>query len=206
MPYTSGWERLSDAVNRVMAATNASEHEAQADICQGLSDGAVEFRARLKCHASKHMTSNKTVLDSTAFDTPHVIRRDELDWERSRPNKPWHVKRGAHALPGLWNLDWIELSRADVTSILCPAKASDSQAGEKLSKKLPVGEKQPRVKGAPTLERVQQVIRDLYPDAVPDQSTVPNKTLVGFVDEKLKSLSQPSVSKDTILRAAGRRK
>jgi hypothetical protein len=59
-----------------------------------------------------------------------------------------------------------------------------------------------RNKGRPALERARRVIDELYPDDVPDQATVSNKRLCDQVSKKLNE----SVSPDTILRAAGRRK
>jgi len=63
----------------------------------------------------------------------------------------------------------------------------------------------PRERRKPDRERAQLALEKLYPDGLPDQATVPNKTLFRQVSEKLKHLKLPGVSDDTILRAAGRR-
>ena len=80
---------------------------------------------------------------------------------------------------------------------------------EPLVKQSPVRLKQrPRKKRKPKLERTQAAINTLYPNGVPDQATLPNATLCQQVSDKLKNSRPPlpSVSDDTILRAAGRRK
>ena len=61
-------------------------------------------------------------------------------------------------------------------------------------------------KSRPALERAQGVIKELYPDGVPDQASQPNASLCRQVGVKLKEAKLPNVSDDTILRAAGRRK
>ena len=63
-----------------------------------------------------------------------------------------------------------------------------------------------RGKSRPALERAQGVIKELYPDGVPDQASKPNASLCRQVSVKLKGAKLPNVSDDTILRAAGRRK
>ena len=96
-----------------MAAAGVSKDEAQSDICQAIADGAVKIRCQLKRHKTKPMTS-KTVLDGNAFQIPTRIKPADLDWEGSRPVKPWTVRRGSYHIPGDWDLEWIELSRTDV--------------------------------------------------------------------------------------------
>jgi hypothetical protein len=63
-----------------------------------------------------------------------------------------------------------------------------------------------RGKSRPAFERAQGVIKELYPDGVPDQASEPNASLCRQVSVKLKGAKLPNVSDDTILRAAGRRK
>ena len=60
-------------------------------------------------------TASNTVLDGKDFQIPTEIKPDDLDWETSRPVKPWFVRRGSYSIPGYWDLAWIELSRTDVT-------------------------------------------------------------------------------------------
>ena len=119
MAYVSQWECLSDVLTRVMEANGCLNHEAQSDICRAIADGAIEFRCKLKKHATGPMRANDTVLETKAFEISPEIKPEDLDWERSRPRKPWRVRRGAFPSPGDWELEWIELRRTDVTNRLC---------------------------------------------------------------------------------------
>ena len=139
-------------------------------------------------------------LKDPAFEIPPTIKPDDLDWEQSRPLKPWIVRRGSHPLPGSWNLYWIELSRTDIASVLCaPTKRGDAEH-------LTSGTKQRTAKGRPNFERAKRAVDELYPDGPPEQAALPNMQLLAQVGQKLKNQRLPSVSNDTILRAAGRRR
>jgi hypothetical protein len=58
-------------------------------------------------------------------------------------------------------------------------------------------------KSQPDRERALRVIEELFPGGVPDQATLPNRHLCKRVNDRLEK--HLPVSKDTILRAAGRR-
>ena len=118
MSYTPAWERLSDAVERVMRATGCSKDEAQTDIGQAIADRTVKFRGKLARHTTKRFTS-PAILEGRDFELPSAIASTDLDWERSRPNKPWLVRRGAYPLPGYWDLEWIEVYGSDITNVVC---------------------------------------------------------------------------------------
>ncbi len=199
MAYVSKWERLSDAVMRVMAACGLSKDEAQTDICRAIADGAVNIRGSLKRHTTKRLSASDTVLEGADFQIPTEIKSEDLDWERSRPVKPWLVRRGASALPGHWDLEWIKLFRTDVTNVLCTAGKRGEPAQRASS------EKGATSRSRPALERAQRVIKELYPQGVPGQAAEPNAKLCRRVGKKLKEDGLPDVSDDTILRAAGRR-
>lgn len=119
--YASIWQRLPDALKRVQEAAGTSKGNAQNDICRAIADGAIRIRGQLNKHARSHMTS-RVVLEASAFQIPPELKPRHLDWDGSRPVKTWVVARGAYSLPGHWHLAWIELSRTDVTNILCGAK------------------------------------------------------------------------------------
>jgi hypothetical protein len=200
MAYVSEWELLPDATNRVMATAGLSKDQAQIDICRAVADGAVRIRGKLRKHATRPTTS-KAVLQGTDFQIPPEIKPSDLDWERSRPLKPWFVGRGtSNPVPGYWELDWIELSRTDVTNVLCP----EGKRGETALH--PSRKKGATRRSRPVFERAQAAIKELYPDRVPGQSAEPNSLLCRRVGEILKKEGLPNVSDDTILRAAGRRK
>lgn len=65
---------------------------------------------------------------------------------------------------------------------------------------------QSRAKSRPARERARNVIKELYPNGVPNQTAEPNAHLCRRVGQKLKATGLPGVSDDTILRAASRRK
>ena len=200
MPYVSDWELLSDAATRVMEAAGVSKEEAQSDICQAIADRAVKFGAKLERHTTKGLRASKTVLEGTAFQIPTAIKPKDLDWERSRPVKPWFVQRGISTTHGYWDLEWIQLSRTDVTNVLC-------RTGTRGELPQPTSsETGARRKSGPKLESAQRAIRELFPEGVPGQAVEPNSNLCRRVGEKLKEQGLPDVSNDTILRAAGRRK
>jgi hypothetical protein len=130
MGYESIWWTLSEALERVMAATGETEDEVKAYICRAIADRAINIRGKLDKHLTKNMNSNE-VLAGDDFEIPHEIEPKKLDWVNSRPLEPWPVRRGAYKLPGLWGLEWIMLSRSDVTNQLCgprPQSVADHPA------------------------------------------------------------------------------
>ena len=57
MSYVPAWERLSAAVNRVMAAKGQPKGEVQRNIGQAIADRAIKIRGKLKEHTTKHLTA-----------------------------------------------------------------------------------------------------------------------------------------------------
>jgi hypothetical protein len=200
MAYVPRWEQLSEALTRVEAAAGLSTDEARIDICRAIADGAVKFRGTLRRHTTRPVSPPKKVVQGNDFLIPAKIRPEDLDWEESRPLKPWAVRREISRLPGLWEVEWIELFDADVTKVLCtggkrggPAQHAASGAGS-------------TSRSRPGFERARRAIEELYPEGVPGQAVEPNVNLCRRVGEKLKKQGLPDVSNDTILRAAGRRR
>jgi hypothetical protein len=186
MAYVRPWERLAEAITRVMAAAGRSQEEAQTDICQAITDKAIKFQGKLKKHTTRSITSER-ILEGKDFEIPAEIKSKDLDWETSRPLKPWAVRREIFRLPGRWELEWIELFKTDVTKVLCRAEGTEGR-------------------NRPTRERAQRVIHELFPQGVPGPADLPNAVLCRRVGEKLKGLGLGGVSDDTILRVAGRRR
>jgi hypothetical protein len=197
MDYVSAWERLPQAAERVRAAADASEDEAKHAICRAIADRSVEIQAKLNRHASNGFRASNTILEGKDFEIPTKIEPADLDWENSCPLGQWFVRRGAYDVPGFWFLDWIELSRADVTDILC---AGSPPASPLPTKRVTTGRRRP------ALERAKYAVQEAYPEGVPDQAAEPNACLCRRIGDKLKKQGLPNVSDDTILRAAGRRK
>jgi hypothetical protein len=125
-PYVPAWERLPDAIKRVTAGGRPKD-QAQTELCQAIADRTVKIRGKLERHTTRHLSASDTVLQGTDFQVPVEIRPAELDWGRSRPLKPWMVRRGSFSPPGYWDLEWIEVCTADVTNVFCSTeKPGDS--------------------------------------------------------------------------------
>jgi hypothetical protein len=65
---------------------------------------------------------------------------------------------------------------------------------------------QRRQRKQPARERAQRTLVERFPNGVPDQASVSDAKLVRAVQHQIEKSGQRSVSPDTILRAAGRRK
>ena len=65
-------------------------------------------------------------------------------------------------------------------------------------------ERTPRAQ--PARERARRALHECYPNGVPDDVSVSDAELVSAVNAKIKKREQKGLSRDTILRAAGRRK
>ena len=198
MAYVLKWERLSNTVARVMATAGRSKDEARSDICRAIADRTVRIQGKMGRHAIRG-TYDSTVLAGNDIQIPTKISPEDLDWENSRPVRPWFVRRGPTRLPRPWALEWIELSTTDVTKALCPA-GTESESAQHAS-----SETGATNRSQPTRERAQRALNALYPDGLPDQATVPNTILCGRVGDWLRENGLLDVSDDTILRAAARR-
>jgi hypothetical protein len=202
--YIPDWERLLDAVKRVMA-TGMKEGEAKLDLCRAISDRKIKIRFLVEkeegCGPFGEIVVG-TVRQGSDVDIPSHLDPRDFDWLQSRPRKPWRDTR-ERFLPSDWWFEWIEVSRDGVTRVLCGAESGhESPEGH--------GAREPpqrgRGKSQPARERARGVIKELYPDGVPGQATEPNAHLCRRVSAKLKEAKLPDVSDDTILRVAGRRK
>lgn len=112
--YDSIWERLLNALERIITLTGAAREEAKSALWQAIIDGAVRFRGQLCQHAIHRMTAS-SILKGEHFEIPATFKSTDLDWETSRPTKPWVVCRGHFSLPGHWHLNWLEVMKIDVT-------------------------------------------------------------------------------------------
>jgi hypothetical protein len=132
MAYESIWCTLSEALERVMAATRDTEAEAKANICQAIDDGAIGRRGKLK-EASTKLRTSDAVVEGKELRPWHGLKPEGLDWENSRPLKLWEVAAPRLRVSKLWYLDRIELSVADVTEHLCQPERQDEAAQDTLS-------------------------------------------------------------------------
>jgi hypothetical protein len=143
-PYVSVWERLPDAIRRIMAGGRPKEL-AQADLCQAIADGSVNIRCKLQQMHGRRFTS-KHELERKDFQIPTEIKPEELDWELSRPVKPWFVRRGCYSPPGHWYLAWIKVCRDDVTKAFCLTKEQD-QSAQRAASETPATTSHPALDG-----------------------------------------------------------
>lgn len=82
------WERLSAATERIMATAGLSKEDAQSLICRAVADGILKFRGKVGQHATRPIYGNR-VLEKEHFEILADIKPEDLDWEKSRPLKPW---------------------------------------------------------------------------------------------------------------------
>src|SRR5262249_55401579 len=152
----------------------------------------------LRRHSTKGMTAHGKVLSGADVEIPARLEPKDIDFENSRPLKPWTVKRERIAhLAGSWDVDWIELSSADVTTLIPVGHGDQTSPGSDPQKR----PSRPHQKTQTGRERAHRAIKALYPDGVPDQATEPNGNLCQRIAAWLKEMRLPAVSNDTILRA-----
>jgi hypothetical protein len=198
--YTSKWERLSNAVERIMESTHLSREQAESDICRAISDRAIGVQAKLARHATGLQTSHVTVGGSN-LHIPRPLEPHALDWQHSRPINPWLINDLPPHRSGHWHFEWIELLQEDVTrEILSPEKAI-APAGSKV----PIAAKRKK-RATPKLDAAKAALKALYPDGTPPQHVLLNDQLFDKVIKYLEKNNGPHVSRYTVLRAAGPRK
>jgi hypothetical protein len=194
--YVAAWERLQKAMDRVMA-TGLTEDEAKSDLCQAISDRTIAIRLQPGKNTTTGMTTHGTVLNGDDVEIPARLSPNDIDWNNSRPLRPWAVRR--ERLRGYWRIEWVEVLSSDVTRIVCGSRSEPKQT-------VPSNAQTRRGKSSPALARARSALEQLHPDGVPGEAVVSNMDLYRAVGTKLKDMGLPDVSNDTILRAAGRRK
>jgi hypothetical protein len=120
--YIPHWERLGDALKRVMATgAYSSEEEAKTDLCRAMADR--EINVRVKIAASSYSMRGRLFSEGNV-GVPSHLKSGDLDWEQSRSLQPWSIgpMPGQHYFGWDWKnlpLDLIELWTADVIDVLC---------------------------------------------------------------------------------------
>jgi len=198
--YTSKWERLSEAADRIMASADISREQAEVALCRALADGVIKVRAKLQRHAFRTQTSSE-VLTANDFQIPDKLEPSDFDWDDSRPIKPWSISERSPRHGGPWYLEKIKVSSKDVTEVFLQPRPHGSV--DNLAPAIRLKQKK---RATPSLNTARNAVKACYPDGVPTQDAVPNATLCRQVSQYLKKNGQSPVSNDTILRAAGRRK
>jgi hypothetical protein len=219
------WERLADALKRVVA-TGLTETQAKIAICSAISDRSITVQLFLgnfeRANIFLQEGWESEVPPSRtpeSFDMwrraqtglpprprtlmiPSHIAPEDFDWQGSRPLKPWRDPQGSFSFFD-WHGDRLELCSADVTRVLIASKSAPQSVTitrTESKSRLAVERVQP------ARERAKKAVDAIYGSNIPDQANEPNTMLCKNVGAKLKELNLPDVSDETILRAAGRRK
>ncbi len=87
-----------------------------------------KFRCKLKRHTTETLLRKRYLRERT-FKYRRKSNRRIWTGRRLVRVKPWIVRRGSYSIPGYWDLEWIEVCRADVTKVLCVAKEQDENTG-----------------------------------------------------------------------------
>lgn len=113
MAYVPDWERLPDALKRVMAA-GLSQDEAQVDICRAISDRKI--RLRLQVTPSPYLMR---VVDVSQVNVPIDLKQSDFDWEKSCLERTWRSRSvDIDILLSSEHAKYIELLRPGVTNVL----------------------------------------------------------------------------------------
>jgi hypothetical protein len=121
MVYIPNWESLAETLTRLMTA-GLSMSEAQRDICRALADRKIRFRPT----DNKIETRTGSAVDPRlpgilsfrrgerpSLLVPRDLSPDDIDWEKSRPKKPWRDNNGF-----LVQIGKLEVSTKDVMRVL----------------------------------------------------------------------------------------
>ena len=100
MRYPPNWLSLSDA-RELLIASGLSAREAETDICRALREGIRSRRAFERVTFRGHTVAPElfrqmTVQDGNRFRlrVPADLAPEDLDWENSRPRRPWPLGEG----------------------------------------------------------------------------------------------------------------
>jgi hypothetical protein len=161
--YIPDWERLIDAVKRVMA-TGVTEAGAKFDLCRAISDRKIRVRFLVAKSDGPGLVGERIVnevrLGSDA-EVPLHLKPDDFEWRQSRPVKPWFEnRRRAIIEPQNWHLDWIELFRADVTNVLCSSKRENHDGPARAASKSKSG-------AGAKARGIGEAINQLWPEGIP---------------------------------------
>jgi hypothetical protein len=125
-------------------ASGLSEREAKRDLCRAIADGAIAIRLHLAEHPYRHLS--ETIVSAAEIDVPWRFSPDDIDWQKSRPLKPWPIvqqrwgetvtifaARASRLLER--TIETIEVCGADVARTLCapePAAKVASPGSERV--------------------------------------------------------------------------
>jgi hypothetical protein len=190
-PYEPDWERLPEAVKRVVA-TSVTEDQAKQAICTAIADRKIKVRFSIASEVGgasfgDHVVG--TVRGGGDVEIPPQLAPNDFNWEQSRPLKPWrNIRDGFSALAARWHLEWIEVFTADVSEILCGAENVTTVRLKKPRRGRPAEYNWDGVKTRlsdyvsqhgpmQTLDELMQKCADFANDLHPKKSTPSDKTI-----------------------------
>ena len=243
MRYIPDLLSLSEA-RELLIASGLSAREAEIDITRALRERKIQFkraieRVTFRGHAvDPEIMRRMTFEDGNRFRlrVPADLAAEDLDWDSSRPRRPWPLGKGYVA-----HIARLELSRRHLEKAfsLVEAKAPNEARGEasqadaerkrgEAKRKRRLAEAKRKRKHAeeraahgareassrasdtgrahPRRYWARKAIDGAYPNGVPSKEEVPNKAFVAAVIDFAKTKGWNVGSADTILREAGRRK
>ena len=165
--YTPVWETLADALRRLVTA-GYTELDAKLSLCAAIADKAVTDRLVLAEDTPRNLPESS--VSATGLDLPERILPKEINWNLSRPIKPWplagqslgepmtvYLARVGHHLER--TIETIEVRSSDVSRIF----GLVTQAAPKRSQDAP---RRQSGSGAKTVG-IKAAIADLWPDGIP---------------------------------------
>jgi hypothetical protein len=166
LTYTSTWEPINEALQRVVAA-GLSEKQVKRDLCRAIADYKIEIRLHLAADRSRGLPPK--VLSPPALEIPQHLSPADFDWPSSRMSPHSQLWTGPSQRLGQSNLlyfhennelvdrtvDLIELRVADVTKVFFN---TESQPKAKPA----AGSPAPRPNKAAKATGVEQAIEALW--------------------------------------------
>ena len=194
-PFQRSWMRLSEALSEVMSVPLA-KGDAKHLICTAIAHRRINIELELRRHATRGMTARGIQFAGSDVNIPVELEPHELDFENSRPLEPWLVQRDRlPSLAGYWEIDWIELDRADVIKLMKLARGNIKEAPSGRRKKL---RRRSMARAVP--------IKHFIQIAIPIRWNGRITTCARRWPKKSKNSDCLRFPTITILRAAGRRK
>jgi hypothetical protein len=210
--YDPDWLSLLDLRER-LRARGASQADAGAAVCLALRDRNFTQRYELDkvTYARTGATLDPLHVAALEFregvklrlSVPFNLTPDELDWDNSRPKGPWPYGPWQHQLLAHIAKIWILRAAFDRTF---PLKTDTPLPAEATAPCKPGGEPLPPGTGRDQRKRGRLLVDELWPNGVPSKNELSNSNLVAALKERAKRKGWDVGDRDTILRAAGRRK
>jgi hypothetical protein len=136
MIYVPDWEKLTDGLARIMAATRAPQETAKVALCQAISDLKIAVQAVV---AEGEYWAGESVTGKQ-LGIPRRLEPAAFDWSNSRPLKRWELGRYPNDIDwGERNVALLEVSTKDIIKIF--GAASPAPAPKTKTKKMPPAQK-----------------------------------------------------------------